>query len=57
MIALFVAAVPTASRSPSWGAWIEIKIVAVLSAPDEVAPPRGERGLKSEKEGEGNEYK
>ena len=37
-----------ASRSPSWGAWIEIESGGnmLLYAPL-VAPPRGERGLKS----------
>ena len=34
------------SRSPSWGAWIEICVRAALSRAWLVAPPRGERGLK-----------
>ena len=35
------------SRSPSWGAWIEIEDAADDDEYEEVAPPRGERGLKS----------
>ena len=35
------------SRSPSWGAWIEIFIHICVSIAFLVAPPRGERGLKS----------
>ena len=34
-------------RSPSWGAWIEIRPRRTVSMPCGVAPPRGERGLKS----------
>ena len=33
-------------RSPSWGAWIEIGVLAIKTTEDNVAPPRGERGLK-----------
>ena len=34
-------------RSPSWGAWIEIKsLKEIMEEYTEVAPPRGERGLK-----------
>ena len=33
-------------RSPSWGAWIEIRIDCLYWSPYHVAPPRGERGLK-----------
>ena len=36
------------SRSPSWGAWIEILHERqLITAHGGVAPPRGERGLKS----------
>ena len=34
-------------RSPSWGAWIEIRRRSRLIQRQRVAPPRGERGLKS----------
>ena len=34
-------------RSPSWGAWIEIFPAAFANGIPRVAPPRGERGLKS----------
>ena len=34
-------------RSPSWGAWIEIIWLQNHIPPRAVAPPRGERGLKS----------
>ena len=34
------------SRSPSWGAWIEIVNGTFLQNFESVAPPRGERGLK-----------
>ena len=34
------------SRSPSWGAWIEIRFRRASWAMSAVAPPRGERGLK-----------
>ena len=34
------------SRSPSWGAWIEIALAANTLYNVSVAPPRGERGLK-----------
>ena len=34
-------------RSPSWGAWIEIFSFTLPSCCTQVAPPRGERGLKS----------
>ena len=34
-------------RSPSWGAWIEIKTKVERAENARVAPPRGERGLKS----------
>ena len=34
-------------RSPSWGAWIEILWLQNHIPPRAVAPPRGERGLKS----------
>ena len=37
-------------RSPSWGAWIEIPKANQRNKRDNVAPPRGERGLKSEPE-------
>ena len=38
---------PPRSRSPSWGAWIEIVTVyLVIYQGHKVAPPRGERGLK-----------
>ena len=33
-------------RSPSWGAWIEIRREADRALAYIVAPPRGERGLK-----------
>ena len=33
-------------RSPSWGAWIEIKAGKRFAYHGRVAPPRGERGLK-----------
>ena len=33
-------------RSPSWGAWIEIPRPSIARENREVAPPRGERGLK-----------
>ena len=34
-------------RSPSWGAWIEINsLKEIMEEYTEVAPPRGERGLK-----------
>ena len=36
-----------ACRSPSWGAWIEIRPYVPTKAGFKVAPPRGERGLKS----------
>ena len=36
-----------AGRSPSWGAWIEIATSGHLCHTAPVAPPRGERGLKS----------
>ena len=37
-----------ASRSPSWGAWIEIyNLWKAVIIKWQVAPPRGERGLKS----------
>ncbi len=35
-----------ASRSPSWGAWIEIIMYSQHCRIIAVAPPRGERGLK-----------
>ena len=35
-----------ARRSPSWGAWIEITVWNALRNNTNVAPPRGERGLK-----------
>ena len=35
------------SRSPSWGAWIEIHTMSGILRARAVAPPRGERGLKS----------
>ncbi len=38
------------SRSPSWGAWIEIVLHNGICTKVEVAPPRGERGLKSKLE-------
>ena len=41
------ASAAVARRSPSWGAWIEIKKEKQNRAADRVAPPRGERGLKS----------
>ena len=34
-------------RSPSWGAWIEMSMPSSCVASLTVAPPRGERGLKS----------
>ena len=34
------------SRSPSWGAWIEIRRLVARRSGSRVAPPRGERGLK-----------
>ena len=34
------------SRSPSWGAWIEMAQRYLGHANAKVAPPRGERGLK-----------
>ena len=34
------------SRSPSWGAWIEIPSKVFEGIGEFVAPPRGERGLK-----------
>ena len=34
-------------RSPSWGAWIEISYEPLILRRANVAPPRGERGLKS----------
>ena len=34
-------------RSPSWGAWIEITLTSSTTDSARVAPPRGERGLKS----------
>ena len=34
------------SRSPSWGAWIEIQDFTPTELMPYVAPPRGERGLK-----------
>ena len=34
------------SRSPSWGAWIEILVSGSYLDFLPVAPPRGERGLK-----------
>ena len=34
------------SRSPSWGAWIEIFTFSPILLLPGVAPPRGERGLK-----------
>ena len=37
----------SASRSPSWGAWIEICVLLIRWSAWCVAPPRGERGLKS----------
>ena len=37
----------TQRRSPSWGAWIEITHIRCRMALLKVAPPRGERGLKS----------
>ena len=36
-----------ACRSPSWGAWIEICVLLIRWSAWCVAPPRGERGLKS----------
>ena len=37
----------SARRSPSWGAWIEMHNYASVLYNAGVAPPRGERGLKS----------
>ena len=39
--------IPGASRSPSWGAWIEMVPCVSSRGNVPVAPPRGERGLKS----------
>ena len=38
----------TMGRSPSWGAWIEMPKNANRNHKHSVAPPRGERGLKSD---------
>ena len=35
-----------AGRSPSWGAWIETQVYTNSRNGEQVAPPRGERGLK-----------
>ena len=39
---------PSICRSPSWGAWIEIYSGCYSVIKKKVAPPRGERGLKSQ---------
>ena len=38
---------PFWGRSPSWGAWIEMPLLYCMTYYTIVAPPRGERGLKS----------
>ena len=37
---------PQLSRTPSWGAWIEMKSNLNMGLGHSVAPPRGVRGLK-----------
>ena len=47
MVIVFFRTFSRLSRTPSWGAWIEMEKGKTEKATGKVVPPRGVRGLKS----------